>query len=279
MSRKKDTITLSIFPETKEQLEAIARHFNIFWGKSPSLSGLITAIAQHKLEVGQPFALNSVQVQALRQAIKALIDSGQIEEAQTLIELLLERGSPEEPLRQSLLEQISQPTETWRKVLDRQIEKKQPFLLLYRNSQGEKETFTIRYADIKFFEKRFYLEAWCEEIAGSQEVPELVHNRCFRLERIINLLPVNTFWRENLDHVILQLHFRGWLVKAYEPKADDIEDRVVDGIRQVTRRVSNSFWLIREISRYWEDCVIVSPESVRSRLKDKLKAMKQQYNL
>ena len=47
MPRKKETITLSIPPGTKEQLEAIARQLNITWGKEPSISGLIVAIAQN----------------------------------------------------------------------------------------------------------------------------------------------------------------------------------------------------------------------------------------
>ena len=44
--RKKETITLSIPPGTKEQLEAIALHQEIFWGKDPSVSGLIVAMPQ-----------------------------------------------------------------------------------------------------------------------------------------------------------------------------------------------------------------------------------------
>jgi hypothetical protein len=90
MPRKKETLTLSVPPGTKEQLEAIARRLNIFWGKSPSPSGLIAAIAQQKLDIGQPFSLNSNQVIALRQATKDLIDAGHVEEAQTLLALLVE---------------------------------------------------------------------------------------------------------------------------------------------------------------------------------------------
>ncbi|NJK69006.1 MAG: hypothetical protein HC941_22970, partial [Microcoleus sp. SU_5_3] len=36
---KKEALTLSVPPETKEQLEAIALRLGIFWGKSPSVSG------------------------------------------------------------------------------------------------------------------------------------------------------------------------------------------------------------------------------------------------
>ncbi|MGE5657642.1 MAG: transcriptional regulator, partial [Actinomycetota bacterium] len=93
MPRKKEALTLSVPPGTKEQLEAIARRLGIFWGKSPSPSGLIAAIAQQQLEVGQPFTLSQVQVQSLQQAIKALIDAGHIRDAEIVAALILERGN------------------------------------------------------------------------------------------------------------------------------------------------------------------------------------------
>jgi predicted DNA-binding transcriptional regulator YafY len=279
MSRKKETITLSIPPGTKEKLEAIARRFNIFWGKSPSPSGLIAAIARQELEVGEPFALTQLQLQSLVRAIKALINVGEIKDAQLLTELLFERGSLEPFLRQSLLRQISQPTEVWRKVLEEQIQKQQPFLLLYVNSQGSEETFTVRWADIKFFEKKFYLVAWCEETSGSEEVLALVHNRCFCLDRIVNLLPVNKDWRENLDFILVQLHFMGNLAKSYKTQIYDVETWVSDDICKVTRKVFHTFWLLQEILAYGEQCVIVYPDSMRDRMKMKVQMMAQQYSL
>ncbi|AFY78161.1 MAG: WYL domain-containing protein [Hydrococcus sp. C42_A2020_068] len=279
MSRKKETITLSISPGTKEKLEAIARRFNIFWGKSPSPSGLIAAIAQQELEVGEPFVLTQLQLQALIKAIKALINSGEIKDAQLLTELLFERGSLEPFLRQSLLRQISQPTEIWRKILEEQIQKQQPFLLLYLNSQGLEETFTVRWADLQFFEKEFYLVAWCEETSGSEEVLALVHNRCFRLDRIINILPVNKIWRKNLDFILVKLHFWGDSAKRYQKRTEDVEIWTFDGICKVTRKVFNTFWLMQEVLANGENCVIVSPDSVRDRIKMKVQMMAQQYDL
>ncbi|MEG5062639.1 hypothetical protein QUB33_03340 [Microcoleus sp. B3-A4] len=69
--------------------------------------------------------------------------------------------------------------------------------------------------------------------------------------------------------------------KAYERKQKDIseEGQVIADVRQVVRNVSNPFWLMREVSRYWEDCVIVSPDSVRDRFQQKLIALCRQYNL
>lgn len=286
MPRKKETLTLSVPPGTKEQLEAIARRLNIFWGKSPSPSGLIAAIAQQAVEVGKPFTLNSAQVKALQQATKVLYDSGQIAEAQTLISLLLERGNLEAPQRQLLLQQASQAAEAWRIIVDQHRINQQPFLLLYRNRQEQELEYTVRYAEINFEEKRFYLNIWCEETEDIKDTdfPELIHNRCLRLDLIKAIVPTGGQWRdEGLDFIEVYLHFKRGMVKAYEPREADISDEVVvvgeEKVRQVVRRVSNPFWLVREVLRYGGDCVVVSPESVRERVKQEVRSLCHQYDM
>ncbi|HLP87446.1 MAG TPA: transcriptional regulator [Nostocaceae cyanobacterium] len=282
MSRKKETITLSIPAGTKEQLEEIARKLRIFWGKSPSISGLLVAIAQQEFEVSEPFTLNSPQVAALQQAIGLLKDSGFIEQAQTISSLLLERGQLELPMRQSLLQQVSQPTEAWRILADQFRQTQQPFHLLYANPQLGDLSFTVRYAEIAFEEKRFYLNIWCDETEdiANTSFPELIHNRCLRLDRIKGVVPVNGQWRhEGLDYLKVYLQFYGGLIKAYQPKPNDISNEIIGEVRQVVRKVSNPFWLVREVLRYGDECVIVSPENVRSQIKKKLLALCQQYDL
>ncbi|MGM3305653.1 transcriptional regulator [Anabaena sp. WFMT] len=282
MSRKKETITLSIPSGTKEQLEEIARKLRIFWGKSPSVSGLLVAIAQQEFEVGEPFTLNSAQVAALQQAIGLLKDSGFIEQAQTTSSLLLERGKLEPPIRQSLLQQVSQPTEAWRILTDQFRQNQQPFHLLYANPQVGDLSFTVRYSEIAFEEKRFYLNIWCDETEdiANTGFPELIHNRCLRLDLIKGVVPINGQWRDQgLDYLKVYLHFYGGLIKAYEAKPNDISNEVIGEVRQVVRKVSNPFWLIREVLRYGEDCEIVSPENVRSLIKAKLISLSQHYDL
>lgn len=277
MPRKKETITLSIPPGTKEQLEAIARRFGIFWGKSPSISGLLVAIAQQQIEVGKPFALEDPQVNALRQAIRDLIDAGHIEPAQVIMLLLLDRGNLETPLRQSLLQQVGQPMEAWRVRVNQLIEARQPFHLSYRNSQKQILEYAVRFAAIAPYEKGMYLQIWCEETEDSDDIPELVHNRCLRFDRIQSIVPISGEWRGQLDSIEVYLHFCGWLVKAYEPKPDDLENEVIGEVRQVIRRVSNPFWLIREVRRYGKDCEIVAPESVRDRFLEEQRATLERY--
>ncbi|PLZ93748.1 transcriptional regulator [Fischerella thermalis CCMEE 5198] len=274
MPRKKETITLSIPPGTKEQLEAIARNLNIYWGKDPSISGLIVAIAQQSVEVGKPFTLDSNQVNALQQAIKALSDAGRIGEAQTVITLLLERGNLDAAIRQSLLKQASKLVQAWRRQIDEYRQNQQPFYLLYENSQGQELQYTVRYAEPRFFDKRFYLMIWCEETEDVEnlipDLPELWHNRSLIFDKIRSIVPASGEWREGLDYLKVYLQFRGWMVKSYQRREDDLEDEIIGDVRQVVRRVVNEFWLIREVARYWDECVIISPEPIRDRLKQKL---------
>lgn len=277
MPRKKDTLTLSVPLGTKEKLEAIAERLNIRWGDKPSASGLVAAVAQQELEVGQPFKLNSVQVKALRQSVRDLVDAGHVEEARTVLTLLIDKGELEAPLRQSLIQQISQPLEGWRIQVDQLIAQRQPFHLVYQNAQGHPLEYTVRYAEVIFYEKRYYLQIWCEETDDSTDLPELRHNRCFRLDRIQAIFPISGEWHGSFDTVQVELHFKGWLVRAYEPKDDDIYDEVVDNVRRVVRKVVNPFWLIREVRRYGSECVIVSPDAVRDRFKQELLAMVEQY--
>lgn len=282
MARKKETLTLSVPPGTKEKLEDIARHLDIKWGDNPSASGLVAAIAQNEVQVSRNrLTLNAKQIKALRQASKVLLDAGQVEDAETLIALLLDQENLETPLRQALVQQMNQPLQSARNQVDEYIRNQQPFRLSYQNSQGQELEFTVRYAEVRLYEKRFYLQVWCDETEDSEDVPELRHNRCFRLDRIEEegILPIEGEWRGSLDSIKVYLHFKGWLANAYEPKPEDLENEFLGEIRQVVRRVVNPFWLIREVFRYGKDCEIVAPDAVRSRFKAELRKLCQDYGL
>jgi hypothetical protein len=68
MPRKKETLTLSVPPGTKERLEKIAERLGFRWGNNPSASKLISAIAQNEVSVGS-IPLTANQIKALRQAV------------------------------------------------------------------------------------------------------------------------------------------------------------------------------------------------------------------
>ncbi|PSM47058.1 transcriptional regulator, partial [Chroococcidiopsis sp. CCALA 051] len=143
--------------------------------------------------------------------------------------------------------------------------------------------YTVRYAEPRFFDKRYYLLIWCEETEDVKNsipnLPELWHNRTLIFDRIRLIVPASGEWREGLDHLKVYLHFRGGMVKSYERREDDLEDETIGDVRQVVRRVVNEFWLIREVLRYRQDCVIVSPQSMRDRLKQELITMCQLYDI
>ena len=279
MVRKKETITLSIPSGTKEQLESIALRLGIFWGKSPSISGLLVAIAQQQAAVGEPFALTNLQVQSLSKAVKFLNDSGEVEAAQIVLALLLDKGNLESPVRDELLEQVKQTSEAWRLRLNQLIDNRQPFRLFYQSKKDKLSEFTARSAKIRLYDKRLYLEIWCDD-AEPREIPELAHNRCLRLDKIVNLLPASANWRESIDYLEVQLHFSKGLAHNYESKPDeDVANEMVGDVRHVVKRVSSIFWLFRDVLRYGEDCIIVSPDGVRDRFQQKLIALCRQYDI
>ena len=279
MSRKKETLTLSVPPGIKEQLEAIALRLGIKWGKSPSISGLLVAIAQQQVELGEPFTLSTVQVQSLSKAAKLLNDSGEIEAAQIVLALLLDRANLETPFRQQLLEQINQTAEAWRIRLNQLIDDRQPFRLFYLSKKDKVSEYTAWCAKIRLYDKRLYLEIWCED-TEPREIQELAHNRCLRLDKIVNLLPASETWRGSIDYIEVHLHFYGGLARNYEAKdGEDVKNEMVGEVRHVVKQVSSLFWLFRDVMRYGKDCEIVSPENVRDRFREELKALCQQYGL
>jgi predicted DNA-binding transcriptional regulator YafY len=278
MPRKKETLTLSVPPGTKEKLDAIAARLNIKWGDRPSSSGLISAIAQSKLYIGDFLQITPQEVRTLHRAILVLIDVGQVELAKSVITLLLNHGHIEAPLRQELFKIASHPLDGWRMQVNQYVEQRQPFRVSYGDGQGKLWEFTVRHAEIEFYEKRYYLQIWCDETDLNVNLPELQHHRCLRFDRIQGLLEAAGEWRGYFDSIQVQLKFKGNLVQAYEAKPDDISDELVDGDRLVSRTVVNPFWLLREVHRYGADCEIISPGEIRQSFRQELLKTLNQYD-
>ncbi|WP_354666136.1 hypothetical protein [Nostoc sp. GT001] len=78
MSRKGETITLSLSAEEKQQLEQIALDFGQTWGEDPNISKLMRAIAKGELKVcwgDEESPMTNKQRNAMKGAI-ALIQEG-----------------------------------------------------------------------------------------------------------------------------------------------------------------------------------------------------------
>lgn len=78
MTRKGESITLSLSPEEKERLEQIALDFGQTWGDKPNISQLMRAIANRELKViwgDEETPITQKQRNAMKVAI-ALIQEG-----------------------------------------------------------------------------------------------------------------------------------------------------------------------------------------------------------
>jgi hypothetical protein len=284
MSRKGQSITLSISERDKAELEAIAREFGMMWGEEPNISKLIKAIAQRKLLIGHNNNWTETRIRALHRCINALTDIGQIEQAQIIANLLLERSELSLPLRGEIERFLENLPPAWRLEIDGYILREQPFQLSYQDARQQVFNFTVRHAKITPHEKRQYLDCWCEETEGNSDVEELRHNWSLRLDRIQEaaVLPVAGEWRTELAEIDVEMHLLGNLGFAYQAKPEDkINEWLPDTqrVKRVVRRVSSTFWFIREVMQYAPDCVIGAPENVQVLILAKLKTLCQHYKL
>ncbi|OUL21995.1 WYL domain-containing protein [Nostoc sp. 106C] len=284
MSRKGQSITLSLKECDKAELEAIALEFGMMWGDRPNISKLIEAIAQRKLLIGNNNNWKESRIRALHRCIAALTDIGQIEQAQIIANLLLERSELSIPLRTEIEGFLKNLPPAWRLQIDNYILRNQPFQLSYQDAAGRLLNFTVRHAKVTPHEKRQYLDCWCEETEANFDIPELVHNWSLRLDRITDaaVTPISGEWHTNWDEITVEMHLFAGLAFAYQAKPeDDINEWLPDQprVKRVIRRVSNTFWFNREVMQYAPDCVVILPESVRARLKQKLRTLCQLYDI
>lgn len=285
MGRRGQSITLSVSELDKIQLENLALEFGMTWGDRPNISKLLEAIARRQLLVAPNHNWTKERIAALNRARTALIDLGEIEMAVALAQLLLERSEITVPLHHELKQFVTKPALPWRVEAERYILRQQPFQLSYQDAAERVWHFTIRYAEIASHESRQYLDCWCEETEGNQDLPELAHNWCLRIDRITDasVSPIAGQWQPGLAMIPVELNlFRG-LAFAYQSKSniDIVNEWVTDlpQVRRVVRQASNTFWLIREVLRYGKDCEIISPEAVRDRLKQELQLLCRLYDL
>lgn len=283
MTRKGKSITLSVSERDKAELETLALEYGLTWGDRPNISKLVEAIARKRLTIAPNHDWNSARINSLNQARNTLIDAGQIDDAVAIAHLLLERSELTIPLRQELEQFIDNPALPWRLEIERYIKQQQSFQLSYQDATERLWQFTVRYAEIASHGNRQYLDCWCEETQGNQDLPELRHNWCLRLDRITDaaIAPIPGKWYGHLDSIDVEIHLYGRLAFAYESKTtNDVVNRWwpdAPQTRQLVRRVSNTFWLIRELLPYGQDCEVISPEKVKEEIKQEVQAMAKRY--
>jgi len=155
------------------------------------------------------------------------------------------------------------------------ITNKVPFHLSYVDAAGRFFTFTARYAEVVYREKRHYLECWCDQTENNQDIPGLQHNWSLRIDRIPEedsaVVPLDSAtWREGLEVLPVQFELYGWLAHAYVLQPNDRLDYWDKKTKVITRQITSTFWFIREVIQYGKNCKILSQSGVRERLIDQL---------
>lgn len=254
--------------EQYERLVDLARKHDL-----PSISGLVQAIADGDLPLEDRATLH--QQEALIEAVQLLQAFGKVTATKEVAQLLLERGWLSPALRSSIDGSFAPLFAPWIVQLEEFISHKQPFGLSYQDAAGRVWHYTVRYAQMRVREKRNYLECWCEETQGNQDLPQLKHNWTLRLDRIVEagIVPIDAQWRDGLDFVEVEFELLGGLAHAYSKREADIEVKWLNldpPIKRVVRHIFNTFWFIREVLPYGKDCIVIAPEKVRSLVVEQL---------
>jgi predicted DNA-binding transcriptional regulator YafY len=285
MSRKGQSITLSVKETEKQALEALADRLGYTWGDKPNISKLITAIAQQKYRLTVNDNWTETQIKALDQAWRLLVDLGKIPEAEEIARILVERSELQILQRQALDAFLDKPIPTWRKQIEIFIKESKPFRLTYQDASDRTYNFTIVHARIQLLESHQYLVCTCDENEGNEDIPELNYNWCLRLDRIQDAVvnPIKLPWQTQLDQVTVQFQVYNRLAFNYGKSSNKPDDLTISDLegdppqRTITRNIFSTFWFFRDIAPYWEDCQILAPDSVRNKFQTKLQLLYDKY--
>lgn len=280
MTRKGESITLSVSEQEKQQLQALAEAFNCKWGNRPNISRLLSAIAQNKLQVLDNADWSQDRIKALEAARQALIDRGDIAQAKEIARLLSSRSELSPAFRVAIDQFLAASQPSWREKLDRLIAQKQPFRLTYQDAQETLLTFHILYGEVMHLEKRDYLVCYCQESEQNQDIEPLRHNWTLRLDRIQEaaVTEINQPWADDLARISVTFKLYGRLAFSYKAKENDRFIGELEGeSRRVVRKIFNTFWFFRDIAKYWEQCEVIEPQSVRDRVLEKITQLEERY--
>ena len=284
MSRKGQSITLSVSERDKAHLEQLAAEFGMTWGDKPNISKLITAIARQELRIAHNNDWLPERIALLNRVRNLLVDRGNLPEAKEIAKILRDRSELSIPLRQEIETFLNTPVPPWRSQIETFIHRQQPFRLSYRDAADRIFNYTVLYARIIFIEKREYLLCRCQETEGNHDLAELHHNWSLLLERIQEaaVVSVNEKWQPDLEYITVELRLSGGLAFGYRSKPNDRSIGNLEGnppTRQVIREIYSSFWFLREIRPYGKNCEIIAPQELRDRYIQELHAQCQQYGI
>jgi predicted DNA-binding transcriptional regulator YafY len=282
MSRKGESITLSLSERDRTKLVELATELGFKWGDKPNISKLLKAIAQREIQISYNNDWSLTRIEALNNSRKVLVDLGKITEAIAIAEILRDRSETTIPLKQEIESFLHTPLPPWRQKIDELIKQQKPFRLSYSDAADRVSNFTVVFAQVKPIEKRLYLVCQCLESERNQDVPGLQNNWFLRLDRIqdASVTPIREKWLKDIAKIPVEFHLFERLAHGYERKPDDLEvsDLAPEPpTKKVIRNISSSFWFIREILSYGANCEVVAPESVRQKIKSEIESMWSKY--
>ena len=281
MSRKGQTITLSISDQDKAKLEALALEFGFLWGDRPNISKLIEAVSRRQLQVASNHDWSTLRIEALYTAIRTLMDRGKTDEAREIAWLLSQRSELSIASRGEIEQFLDNPLPFWRQEINRFLTRQQPFRLAYRDAADCLWSYTVLYGQNVLINNQQYLLCRCEE--EGREIEGLRHNWILRLDRITEaaVVSIDKPWAEDLERIPVEFQLRGGLAFSYQRQSEDSFVSQIEGdppVRRVVKEIFSTAWFLQKISPYWEECVVISPDIMRSRHLEKLQATCDNYS-
>ena len=282
MTRKGQSITLSLSEADKVNLEQLATELGMTWGEKPNISKLVKAISRNELKISANHDWSAARIQALVSAWEVLIASNHNLDAQEIARLLVERSELDSSKRYQLKDFLANPQPQWRQILALHIRDLKPFRLTFQDAFEHMCNLTVLYARMEVIDNQQYLLCHCEEWDGDLDLRELAYNRILRLDRIYDaaVSPIQKSWLSDLQTIPVTFYLKGHSAFAYEQHPDDIETELEADPpkRKVVRQVYSSFWFLRGIAPYYGDCEVISPDNVRQRHQTLIDPLSQLYD-
>ena len=272
--------TIQLEAKYKEPLEQIALSAGYPWGTRGNVKEFFSAVAERKIPIGdQQVFLLPEEEEAILDAVEHFCIQGDWSGARSLARLLNHKTLS--PPLDARLEGFLKPLKSgiYPKI-EQFIDCKQPFSLSYLDAAGQLFQFNIYYAELIWREKRYYLEVWHNPEIASDTLPELAHNRCLRLDRLPpdpQVVPLPGEWRGKLDTAEVQFDLFGNLAYAFSQEEGDRLEWIAEKHLRVTRYITNDFWFLRAIARYGADVEVVSPPSLREKVRGQLQLALSRY--
>jgi predicted DNA-binding transcriptional regulator YafY len=254
--------------ECEEPLRRLAWALGYTWGDEPNVKALVQAIAKGQQTIGNAVVFSSAQQRALAWAAIAAYEGGAWEEASVFGNLFKSLSGIDQPIADSVAAKLEPLQKQWVREVFASIDQQKSFKIAYQDAAGRPFQFSVCGAQFVVHERRTYLDCWAEETEANQDIKELHHNWCLRLDRIVDaeIIPLKKKWRL-LDVVEVEIQLFGGLAHAYEPRLEDTLIEWIEGdIKRVNRSITSTFWLMREILRYGKDCKVLSPPELAARV-------------